>query len=139
MDKHLASLGRLCRICGSKITFSGGYRSPKLVTEFKQFIEDQIENDDANIHPRSLCNKCYMKLYKIKKNKTTDLMTTYNFLPHSDDGSCYVCQQKIEISTIESPMTNSALKFGFKVIIYILSLAGLGCWIRTSGEHLYAG
>lgn len=123
MDQHLAALCALCRICGGKISTKGSYKSPKPVTVFQDAINKfdalkDINHDDVAVHPKSVCNKCYMKLYHLK-DRTSQVLnwSVFQYKPHVDGDFCYVCVNGNPTSRSELVKETliSASKYGFKV------------------------
>ena len=127
-NKHIINLSKLCRLCGSKIQITRGYPSAKLVVDFKkkfQQINVDIDKDVHNIRPIKLSNKCYLKLYRWRKekggNKSKRNTLVFDFKEHSDN-ECLVCERKSGrsekgVKIVESSkafdIEEAAKKFGF--------------------------
>ena len=127
-NKHILNLSKLCRLCGSKIQITRGYPSAKLVLDFKkefQQINVDIDKDVYNVHPTKLCNKCYLKLHRWRKEKGEDTSNrsslVFEFKEHSDN-ECIICERKPgrpakSVKIVESSETfdieEAAKKFGF--------------------------
>ena len=96
ITNHLKKLSERCRVCGTKIKLSKGYKEPKATrfdkNELQLMFGINIEEDQTEIHPTNLCNKCFLKLYHFsKRQSTTDVATNSNisetnsFVPHTED------------------------------------------------------
>ena len=126
-NKHIINLGKLCRLCCSKIQITRGYPSAKLVLILKKNFNKliDIDKDVHNVHPTKLCNKCYLKLYRWCIEKGGDISNRsclgFDFKEHSDN-ECFVCERKSgrpakSVKKVESLETfdteEVAKKFGF--------------------------
>ena len=69
MESHQVKLSLLCRICSEKVKLTRGYAEAKHLSSFKEIFKNafnvDVEKDDVNIHPQTICNKCY--LYHLQK------------------------------------------------------------------------
>ena len=100
MEFHESKLALLYRLCGEQITLSRGYAEARAASELKQFIQHaytiDIEQNLSNIHPPSVCNKCYMKLYRLHKKPITDIVSRISFCFSQHDVSCLICENSKE-------------------------------------------
>ena len=96
MDGHRIKLSLLYRICSDTIKLVRGYVEAKHVSSFKEILKNafniDVQEDDLNIHPQTVCNKCYLKLYRLQKKpkKELSVSTPCTFNAHSD--SCEICE-----------------------------------------------
>ena len=97
INSHVEILSKLCRLCAKKIVTTRSYREPKHVLGLKDVVKARfgidIDNDASNIHPSSLCNKCYLKLYKLKSKNIDDIERSSDIVSEfaSHTKSCTVC------------------------------------------------
>ena len=48
-----------------------------------------VKNDNTDIHPQKICQKCYYTLTNIENRATTSSITIKTWTPHSDN--CLTC------------------------------------------------
>ena len=97
INNHVEILSKLCRLCAKKIVTNRSYREPKHVLGFKEIISVRfgidIDIDNSNVHPSSVCSKCYLKLYRLKSKNIADIERSLDnaseFVLHSE--SCTIC------------------------------------------------
>ena len=110
---HKDSLLGLCRICGERAKKSAEKIIPKLCASYPadilQVYRVNISNDDVNLHPPKMCNRCYLMMKKslrtqdirVFENSFQRLVTNSFWSPHSDD-SCQVCTQFTQQTEIDN-------------------------------------
>ena len=97
LQQHILCLQTLCRLCGKSIKTDSHYRNPKLKGQFsdifQKYFEVDVNEESCITFPPSLCQKCYIKLYKLDKSQTIpkdkNNMQLYDFQPHSEN--CIIC------------------------------------------------
>ena len=98
LQEHMLCLQKLCWLCGRSIKTDSHYRDPMLKGQFLdiflKYFELDVNEGNCNTFPASLCQKCYVKLYKLDKSqnipKYINNIQLYNFQPHSEN--CITCK-----------------------------------------------
>jgi hypothetical protein len=92
LDRHREFLQRLCRTCGKRALREADEsrgKVAKLASSYKQKIQVtfavDIEFDEPDVHPKSICESCRAKLYLASKR------SAYNWSPHPRSSPCEVC------------------------------------------------
>ena len=105
METHCANLSLYCRLCGTTVVPPPpkdpkkkirNYH-PKPVIEYVNIVlcmfKIDCREDDPNVHPKLLCEKCYNVLVKWRKADPKDVPDRKDkdekYFPHSD--TCKVC------------------------------------------------
>lgn len=94
---HQENLQRCCRICGEY----SGTKVRQYFRECMKFKEKilitfgvDVRNDNSDVFPSKMCNKCYIKCFKCEtqsKFKVPCPNDVFNWLPHIDD-DCSICK-----------------------------------------------
>jgi len=94
LSSHQVQLEKLCRFCGSVLTRTGYcYDISKL-----HFSNEQIDlafgitttYDEADIHPKKYCNKCYTSLMNFKRRGCKPSFKAVEWSRHTEK-SCDTC------------------------------------------------
>ena len=144
MEFHENKLALLCRLCGEKFILSRGYAEARAASELKEIIQHayniDIEEDVPNIHPPSVCNKCYMKLYRLQKKPITDIVSKIPFFfSKHDDFSCVLCEsskvgRKKQNVNVKHDIIKIGEKYGFKC--HIIDMDKLFSYEELYGNRL---
>ena len=77
-QEHILCLQRSYQFCGNPIKIDSHYRNAKLKGQFSDFFpkyfEADVNEENCNTFPPSLCQKCYIKLYKLDKSQTIQII-----------------------------------------------------------------
>ena len=80
MDKHVAFLRNLCRLCGNSVKNEADVAKK---TAFKRELLEKfsinIDEDSSEIHPGKVCPPCKRFLYRVRESGNVDV-TSWNYL-----------------------------------------------------------
>lgn len=99
MELHKQSLLKLCRLCRGVIKTTHGYRRVKSCVELKLEISSlfsyNVDIDDVDIHPQSLCGNCVRQVMRVNtKNSCNEIAKIAEF--HSHRESCF-CNGRVKL------------------------------------------
>ena len=93
LDAHRDHLSRVCRVCGGRIaTTKTSHPCQGYNILFQDLLSIDLDNDDGDIHPQSMCHTCYCLLVLSKKARRTVAI----WERHPRVGTCSVCHQAVE-------------------------------------------
>ncbi len=99
-EKHISGLGKLCRVCGSKIAkgkCNRRYSCIKFASDLNETLSIDVSPDEPHTHPSHFCQICKSAIYNKRKkgvkegNKIDTYVRVHNWKDHSDD-VCEVCE-----------------------------------------------
>ncbi|KAI8485885.1 hypothetical protein Bbelb_364370 [Branchiostoma belcheri] len=91
MKEHKENLKTVCRVCGNKLK---GWNAKVLTFSdvIRRSYNVDVSQDLPDVHPQFVCNKCRLKLQRLKqKSKAGTGMAI--FQPHTTDGNCH-CKRR---------------------------------------------
>ena len=103
MENHCVNLSKFCRLCRSRVEGNPKQKkkvyNPKMVTVYKETIKKlfdyDIDIDQDDICPKSVCNSCRRKLDRINSDSRDVLIESMAiFSSHNED--CQLCKDNIE-------------------------------------------
>ena len=85
MEDHRSNLSKICRIC-FKLLSKKGFYTKKFNKIINKAFFIKTTTDDENIHPKQICQKCFLNAtMAIKRNTTTSINPFNNCNAHFDD------------------------------------------------------
>ncbi|XP_014680291.1 PREDICTED: V(D)J recombination-activating protein 1-like, partial [Priapulus caudatus] len=99
IDNHIQNLAKICRLCHVKKA-TREKRVWKKVEEYADILQTSfaidVSLDDEATHPKSVCEKCRLKLRYIKRAGGSSVATTFDiktYSPH-DSLNCDICKKQ---------------------------------------------
>ena len=93
----------MCRVCGKKAkTYLHNKESEKCKPLLLATFGVDVESEDKEIYPSSVCNNCYRSMQRIRTSQETGVhlnsqLSLSSWLPHSDE-SCPTCNDTVHKS-----------------------------------------
>ncbi|XP_066298933.1 V(D)J recombination-activating protein 1-like [Branchiostoma lanceolatum] len=111
MEEHRQYLKTVCRVCNSRLKKGWSAKVLTFDEVIRQSYGVDVRQDSKELHPEFLCNKCRLKLQRLKEKPKAETGMAI-FQPHMTDGNCHCKRRKgrpatSNVSGTTSPATTS--------------------------------
>ena len=90
MEDHRSNLLKICNIC-FKLLGKKGFSTQKFHDIINKAFFINATTDDEYIHPRQICQKCFLHATMVIKRNTTTSINPFNNWNAYFDGNCQIC------------------------------------------------